>query len=330
MGCTASKDFKLTGSFLLETGEKVVIQQQVLTNGRLVELHEDLIGKYLRYLSFNDGLDPEVMRVYEVNKHNPYKVDRDTWDQLVSFFMYYANKRLEVQARILFRTASRNDGRYNHIVIVPNQVLTGGSVTYDYDYKKIYDLDGNEYSSYQELVELGYSTLVHVHLHPFDMPLPSGIDDINELPDPIFYSIISLPNERKPNQYRVTSSVVANNGEKNVRYHIEPWTLYAIEENTNIWTYEQIEYSPIVHNQIVDKLPAFMPSAPTNKNVWVPYQSWLGTREVDKKLIKKIAKLIDEYGISNVYKALAEASRTPSYTKESFNEDEVVDFYYEY
>ena len=227
-----------------------------LSTGQYVELYHDTLGDYIKYSDYRDpeGIDPSNLGSFDYLF--PEKIEYEAFLQMVSFFLYYGNKNLEVQARIYSRyyasEEQKTDGRQEFIVVVPKQSIAHSSVTYDYKFGVIIDLDGVQYSSLDELDDLGYKLIVHFHLHPFNMPTPSATDDATELPHPCMYGIISLPSKTN-DSYQIVLSVVRNNGIKNCRYFIrEAWKVIELPEESNIQKVTQlITFTEEAHNQII-------------------------------------------------------------------------------
>lgn len=214
-----------------------------LKTGFFVEDRIDTLGSYLKYSSYeledDNVLDPALMDIYD--SHPPYKIPLEMWDQMVTLFMYYVSQHTEVQARFYVRDSE-------FICIVPKQKVTGGSVDYDYT-QPLYDISGNSYTI-EWLAENDFVLFGHFHLHPFDMADPSGTDDKNELDTPALFGIISLPAKRNSNEYRIKTTVVANDGYRNRRYHVNPWEFINLKEKNYIQTHQASWFSEKVLTQV--------------------------------------------------------------------------------
>lgn len=214
-----------------------------LPTGFFVEEKVDSLGSYMKYSDYEiqgkHVIDLRVMDAYD--PHPPHKIPLDMWDQMVSLFMYYVGQHTEVQARFYVRDSE-------FICIIPKQKVTGGSVDYDYT-QPLIDIDGNYYTA-EWLAENGFYLFGHFHLHPFDMPNPSGQDDKNELDTPALFGIVSLPPKRASNEYRIKTTVVANNGDRNRRYDVNPWDFIELDSQSFIQTYEDSWFSSDVLDQV--------------------------------------------------------------------------------
>jgi len=308
-----------------------------LTTGQYVDLYEDILGDYIKFSNYVDpnGIDPTNLSQFDYKF--PEKIEYEAFLQMVSFFLHYADKKLEVQARIYSRyyasEEQKQDGRQDYIVVVPKQSIAPSSVTYDYKFGVIMDLDGTQYSSLDELEDLGYKLMVHFHLHPFNMPMPSGTDDGNEIPHPCMYGIISLPTTNR-DSYEIVLSVVRNNGIKNCRYSIkESWKVIDLPEDSNIQkVIELIRYSEEAHNQIIP-LEVLVPLPPKAHSFPAPQKFYtyvehgtIAKKSKNPKLEAELNKLITKYGYLTVDDCLSNLSfknNFDSYLK-SANEYEIL------
>jgi hypothetical protein len=282
----------------------------VLENGLLVKAKNDVLGSYLQVgqVTHPQGLPNSVLNQYLIHENGEH-IDLETWNQMVSFFMYYAAKNLEVQARVYSRfLATPQDDLPTYIVVVPKQTLSAAAVVYDYSQGMI-DLDGYEYTS-NSLQDLGYICFGHFHLHPFDFPNPSTQDDANELGDTGLYGIISLPNPRLAQQYRIRMTMVANNGATNRRYSVDPWELVALPVTDYIQTYTPVGYTSLAHDMIVGRL--VVPLEPTyswtNKTGVVTAKTFRSNtpRVTPQALLKELEALIAKYGLTAVDNAVGD------------------------
>lgn len=260
-----------------------------LPTGFYIEEKVDTLGSYLKYSDYeiqgDHILDPRLMDSYD--SHPPAKIPLYLWDQMVSLFMYYVEQHTEVQARFYIRGDE-------FLCIVPKQKVTGGSVDYDYT-QPLVDINGWAYTA-QELAEDGWYLFGHFHLHPFDMANPSGQDDKNELDTPALFGIISLPPKRAANEYRIRTTVVANNGDRNRRYETNPWDFIELPTQAYIQTYDlEAWYSEDVLEQ-VSKVTYAAP-LPYNPNKAIVPFNYIKREEnlaLQQQIKQKFAELLIE------------------------------------
>jgi hypothetical protein len=156
--------------------------------------------------------------------------------------MHYLAQGTEVECRYYKR-----GGEF--ICVVGSQIVADASVTYNYALP-LYGLDGSMYTR-ESLVAGGWVLYAHFHLHPFDMPSPSGIDDTNEMKTPLLYGIISIPMGRQTDMdYRVRTTVVANNGYQNYRYFPQAWDFIDLPVYSELQTYVHTAYAPVCETQV--------------------------------------------------------------------------------
>lgn len=216
-----------------------------LRNGLYIEPKTTELGGHYVYSEYEDTndpdkIDPAIMQEFEGNPQN--KIPNHLWNQMVTFFIHYLEQKTEVECRYYKRGA-------DFICVVGSQSVTGGSVTYDYALP-LYGLDGIRYTR-ESLVAEGWILYGHFHLHPFDMPSPSGIDDTNEMKTPLLYGIISIPTGRKSSMdYRIRTTLVANNGYQNYRYFPKSWDFIELPINDELQTYTHTAYAPICESQV--------------------------------------------------------------------------------
>ena len=215
-----------------------------LSNGLYVEEKATEFGGYLVYSDYVDTdsnkINPAVMDAYQGSPQ--HKIPNRLWNRMVTFFMHYLADNTEVECRYYKRNSE-------FICVVGNQSVTGASVTYNYALP-LYGLDGIRYTTAQ-LVAEGWVLYAHFHLHPFDMPSPSGIDDTNEMGTPLLYGIISIPTDRKSTlDYRVRTTLVANNGYENRRYFPNSWDFIDLPVSTELQEYRPVSYDPVCETQV--------------------------------------------------------------------------------
>ena len=213
-----------------------------LNNGFYIEEKRSELGSHFVYSDFetDDKIDPAIMTQFVGNPQ--HKIPRRLWNQMVTFFMHYLADGTEVECRYYKRNA-------DFICVVGNQSVTGASVAYNYALP-LYGLDGVQYTR-ESLVADGWVLYAHFHLHPFDMPSPSGVDDTNEMKTPLLYGIISIPTKRASEQhYRVRTTVVAHNGYANYRYFPQSWSFIDLPVDSEIQIYTHTPYAPICETQV--------------------------------------------------------------------------------
>ena len=216
-----------------------------LTNGFYIEPKTTELGEHYVYSDFVDNddpdkLDPAIMQCF-IGKPR-HKIPRRLWNQMVTFFMHYLAQGTEVECRYYKRHSE-------FICVVGSQSVAGASVTYNYALP-LYGLDGVRYTR-ESLVADGWILYGHFHLHPFDMPSPSGVDDTNEMKTPLLYGIISIPTGKRTNMdYRIRTTVVASNGDHNYRYFPDAWDFIELPADSELQTYTHVPYSPICESQV--------------------------------------------------------------------------------
>lgn len=225
------------------TTEKKIFQ---LYNGLYIEEKATELGGYMVYSDYldtdpvNKKQDPLVMDHFIGAPQ--HKIPRRLWNQMTTFFMHYLADGTEVECRYYKKNA-------DFICVVGNQSVTMASVTYNYALP-LYGLDGMLYTR-ESLVADGWVLYAHFHLHPFDMPSPSGVDDKNEMSTPLLYGIISIPSNRASDMhYRIRTTVVAHDGYQNRRYFPQSWDFIDLPVDSEIQQYEEIAYAPICETQV--------------------------------------------------------------------------------
>lgn len=220
-----------------------------LNNGLYVEFRETHLGAYFVYSDYEstDKIPSDYMDKYYGNPAK--KIPNHLWNQMVTFFMHYFNSGTEVECRYYY-----NPSTQVFLCLVADQVVGGASVAYDYS-KPIYGLDGKSYDL-ATLVKDGYMMYAHFHLHPFDMANPSSIDDNNEMKTPALYGIVSIPTNRKSNyDYRIRTTVIANNGWENRRYFTDSWDFIELPTDSELQTYVEVPYAEICTTQVKKFVP---------------------------------------------------------------------------
>lgn len=244
------------------TTEKNIYQ---LTTGFYVEEKTTELGGYIVYSDYeekNDPTrqDPSIMDHYIGAPQ--HKIPNRLWNQMTTFFMHYLADGTEVECRYYKKNA-------DFICVVGNQSVTMASVTYNYALP-LYGLDGMLYTR-ESLVADGWVLYAHFHLHPFDMPSPSGVDDKNEMSTPLLYGIISIPSNRASDMhYRIRTTVVAHDGYQNRRYFPQSWDFIDLPVDSEIQQYEEIAYAPICETQV----KRFVYQAPLQTK-WNKNSKWL-------------------------------------------------------
>lgn len=224
------------------TTEKKIYQ---LTNGLYVEEKATELGGYIVYSDYEDTQDP-LKQDPTIMDHYigapQHKIPNRLWNQMVTFFMHYLADGTEVECRYYKKNS-------DFICVVGSQTVTGASVKYNYALP-FYGLDGLVYTV-ESLVAGGWVLYAHFHLHPFDMPSPSSVDDNNEMKTPLLYGIISIPTNRASNKhYRIRTTVVAHNGYQNRRYFTHSWDFIQLPTDNEIQEYTEIAYAPVCESQV--------------------------------------------------------------------------------
>lgn len=261
--------FNIYHKTMSTTTEKNIYQ---LRNGFYVEEKTTELGGYVVYSDYEDTTDS--------NKQNPaimdhfvgspqHKIPNRLWNQMVTFFMRYLADNTEVECRY-YKKGS------DFICVVGNQSVTGASVKYNYDLP-LYGLDGFMYTR-ESLVADGWVLYGHFHLHPFDMPSPSGVDDHGadgkggELKLPLLYGIISIPTGRaSDHHYRIRTTVVAHDGYQNRRYFPQSWDFIDLPVASEVQEYTAIAYAPVCESQV----KRFAYQAPLQQTKWTKNSKWL-------------------------------------------------------
>lgn len=240
-----------------------------LNTGHYIEEKVTELGSYFVYSDYttDDKIDPAIMQCFVGNPQ--HKIPRRLWNQMVTFFMHYLAQGTEVECRYYKR-----DGDF--ICVVGSQTVTGASVTYNYALP-LYGLDGLQYTR-ESLVANGWVLYAHFHLHPFDMPSPSGVDDTNEMKTPLLYGIVSIPSKRESDQhYRIRTTVVANNGYANYRYFPQAWDFIDLPVDSELQTCIHTAYAPICETQV----KRFVYQAPLQQTKWTKNSKWLQPAKSD-------------------------------------------------
>jgi len=238
-----------------------------LSNGLRVCFKE--IKPYGHYLALDptpepNSLDESALEHFEPSPSIP-KIPDYLFKKLSKFFYDYASKNLEVHARVVY-----NPNTKSHKVFVPTQTIAGASVD-TFEYKIARDLETGEDVS---LPDINWLTLWQFHVHPFDIPGPSGIDDngfpnrpgTGELDVPCGYGIFSCWRSSKDKKavFTLRTNVVVNDGlrTRNKRLDIPVSEIVeGISDGEEILVYNA-SYSPKVH----DLVSRFVPVVPKYKN----------------------------------------------------------------
>lgn len=141
-----------------------------LVNGRRVKVAQEYpYGSYIAAdLSPEEGgLEYSALDYLAVSEELP-KVPKRLFDRVIKFFYDYASQGLEVHARVVYNPRSKE-----FKVFIPTQTITGASVE-QYDYTQAIDLETGEKTA---LPHKHFATLWQWHVHPFNLPDPSSIDD---------------------------------------------------------------------------------------------------------------------------------------------------------
>jgi len=260
-----------------------------LKNGLYIEPKIAELGGHYVYSDYIDNddpnkIDPAIMQEFEGNPQN--KIPNHLWNKMVTFFVHYLEQRTEVECRYYKRGS-------NFICVVGSQLVTGGSVAYNYNLP-FYDLDGVLYTR-ESLVDNGWILYGQFHLHPFDMPSPSSVDDTNEMKTPLLYGIISIPHGRLSTMdYRIRTTLVANNGHENYRYFPQSWDFIDLPINDELQTYTHTAYAPICESQV--KRMVYRPQQVTyavGSTKWLqPIQSGVTAKSLSERLVVALRNIL--------------------------------------
>jgi hypothetical protein len=307
-----------------------------LNTGHYIEEKVTELGSYFVYSDYttDDKIDPAIMQCFVGNPQ--HKIPRRLWNQMVTFFMHYLAQGTEVECRYYKR-----DGDF--ICVVGSQTVTGASVTYNYALP-LYGLDGLQYTR-ESLVANGWVLYAHFHLHPFDMPSPSGVDDTNEMKTPLLYGIVSIPTGRQTDMdYRIRTTVVANNGYANYRYFPQAWDFIDLPVDSELQTYTHTAYAPVCETQVkrfVYQAPVWQKGNTTTKWLQPAKSGVVYTKSLAEKLktaLENIMLANPSVTVADIEKELpavlsdlltADVQYADLFTYDRYNSVDVADpFYY--
>jgi hypothetical protein len=289
-----------------------------LKTGETVAQLETYYGNHLVYQPYEDGIDDYVMRVFEVNPNLP-KVPTDLWNKLMTLFLDYAEQDLEVHARIIY-DEYRNDWK----VIIPTQMVTGGSATYNY--QSCVDLETGRSLSYPADLP-SYDNIWHIHSHnTMQLKHPSGVDDKDELHVKQGYCVISnidLVNRT----YKWCFTVVGNDGKnkQNKRFFLPDSAISEIVSdisfNADVAMIVETDYHNNVHQVIsryvvqpsTEHWYSWLPKGSKKKTV-VNYYDYgfelFDTRSFSTWGVEdEMRYLVKEFGLDEVKAALAKLEK---------------------
>ena len=237
------------------------------------QLRTNLIGTYLLKIDDPDpsAVTDDVVNGFIISDKAP-KIPGDIWSALIELYFHFHKKGKEVCVVFLY-----NPSNDKWRAVVPKQSVTSASVTKDA--KEGVDLlTGKRVFDYTDISE-GYEYMGDSHLHPFDMPNFSAVDDTNELGLPGIHILVSSINLVK-NTYVITPSVVAgkrryiikdyqeliNITNTSTSYH-PSCLLYVTEKVYNI-KYSSSSKSPNINNDLVSSYDYLNSYENTWFNMW--------------------------------------------------------------
>lgn len=180
-------------------------------------------GKYLEETNYwgtsyskveiPDGVEDSIVDSFHLNPDLP-KISLETWDAAVTMYFDYAKTGWSLEAHTLFYLHPKTNTWY---ILVPEQIVSGGSVDVD-NYDKLVDIITGQEIFYSQTDEYGLEWAGTSHSHG-TMALDdfSAKDDRDELKMSGIHILVSTINPVNFT-YKITASIVA----KGIRYYFDP------------------------------------------------------------------------------------------------------------
>jgi hypothetical protein len=172
----------------------------------------------------SDSIPDALLGQAFVVDHNPYKINENIWQGILTLFFEQARIGQELVVLVFVRDSDHTQQK----LILPRQEASMAVCSFDFKAESgVLDVLSGEYlDAFDLFAEYSCAWTIHSH-HTMACYYPSGQDDLSELPHPGFYGIVSHINLAK-SSYRACFSLVTKDGLSNSR------KIFPEEENSKL------------------------------------------------------------------------------------------------